>query len=333
VPLPLLFGNGRHPGMCFAGMCFAGMCFAGMRFAGMRVTGMHVMGDPLVIASIALGLSVIASAIRMVDWFLHADPRVAAQVTRWAMRGVAALSVPLLLVLLLKEQWTAATAIAAAMVLVPAVLGPRLWRWVGVPPFAGYSAPVSSANRTEQSFVDEAELVRYSAAVLDAYLRRAAATQPAAGNEVPAISYRVGETGGAEGKGRASRKGNGGASKTNGIIHASNVGDANGMGDANGIDDASGNGHAETFGLGAMTEEEARAVLGVGRGATEAEIRAAHGRIGAMVSPANGGSPYLAIKVDQAKEILVRAAAPSADAPPKAPRKRSASRRRPSPST
>ena len=88
------------------------------------------MIDPFVIASIALGLSLVASAVRMVDWFLHADPRVAAQVTRWSVRGVAALSVPLLLVLLFKEQWTAATALGAAMVLVPAVLGRRLWRWV-----------------------------------------------------------------------------------------------------------------------------------------------------------------------------------------------------------
>ena len=58
-----------------------------------------------------------------------------------------------------------------------------------------------------------------------------------------------------------------------------------------------------------MSEEEASAVLGVDRGATEAEIRAAHGRISAAVDPAHGGSPYLAIKVDQAKEVLVRAAA------------------------
>ena len=71
---------------------------------------------------------------------------------------------------------------------------------------------------------------------------------------------------------------------------------------------ATGNGHAESFGLGAMSEEEASAVLGVDRGAGEAEIRAAHGRISAVVDPAHGGSPYLAIKVDQAKEVLVRAA-------------------------
>jgi hypothetical protein len=272
-------------------------------------SGMRVMNDPFVIASIALGLSVVASAVRMVDWFLHADPKVAAQVTRWGVRGIAALSVPLLLVLLFREQWTAATALAAAMVLVPAVLGRRWWSWVGVPSLAGYSAP-ASRDTSGRSFADEAELVRYSAAVLDAYLRRTAAAQAAVDNEVPAIVDRTGESGSANGKGEASPKGNREGSK------------------ADGNSDGSGNGHAETFGLGAMSEEEASAVLGVDRSASEAEIHAAHRRIRAVVDPGQGGSPYLAIKVDQAKEVLVRAApARSAHAPAKGARKRGAARR------
>ncbi len=275
------------------------------------------MGDPFVIASIALGLSVIASAVRAVDWFLHADPRVAAQVTRWCVRGIAALSVPLLLVLLFKEQWSAATALGAAMVLVPAVLGRRLWRWVGVPSLAVRApAGASSHDANGQSFADEAELVRYSAAVLEAYLRRTAAAQAAVGGDVPAIADRSGENGSANGNGKTSRK----------------TGNANGVGSANGVRHANGNGHAEALGLGAMSEEEACAVLGVDRGAGEAEIGAAHDRISAVVDPARGGSPYLAIKVDQAKEVLVRAvAARSVRAPAKAPRKRSAARRQSSP--
>jgi hypothetical protein len=293
---------------------------------------MHTMNDLFVIASIALGLSLVASVVRMVDWFVHADPRVAAQVTRWSVRGIAALSVPLLLVLLFKEQWTAATALGAAMVLVPAVLGRRLWRWVGVPSLSGYGAPVGAGapNASAHSFADEAELVRYSAAVLEAYLRRTGAAQAAVGSDVSAIADRTGENGRTNGKGLARRKGDK-VGEANGVDVASGMGDANGHRHAIGNAYASGNGHAETFGLGAMSEEEACAVLGVDRGAGEADIRAAHARISAVVDPAQGGSPYLAIKVDQAKEVLVRAAAPSADAPPRAPRKRSASRRRPSP--
>jgi hypothetical protein len=293
-----------------------------LRRVAVARSGMRAMNDPFVIASIALGLSVAASAVRMVDWFLHADPRVAAQVTRWGVRGIAALSVPLLLVLLFKEQWTAATALGAAMVLVPAVLGRRLWRWIGVPSFAGYGAPAGAGphHAAGQPFTDEAELVRYSAAVLDAYLRRTAAAPAAVGSDVPAIVDRTGENGSANSKGQARRKANGKGSE------------ANGIGDVSSKGDTSGNGHAETFGLGAMSEEEACAVLGVDRGVDEAEIRAAHSRISAVVDPAQGGSPYLAIKVDQAKEVLVRAAGErSAQAPPKAPRRRGATRRHPSP--
>jgi hypothetical protein len=290
------------------------------------------MGDPFVIASIALGLSVVASAVRMVDWFLHADPRVAAQVTRWSARGIAALSLPLLLVLLFKEQWTAATALGAAMVLVPAVLGPRLWRWVGVPSPAGYGMPARAGacppDAGGHSFTDETELVRYSAAVLEVYLRRTAATQAALASDVPAIADRTGESDGGNREVEARRKGNGEVSKANGIRDASGMGVASGAGVAGGVGEAGGNGHAETFGLGAMSEGEASAVLGVDRGASEAEIRAAHGRISAVVDPAQGGSPYLAIKVDQAKEVLVRPlGARSANSPVKPPRKRSAARR------
>jgi hypothetical protein len=281
---------------------------------------MHAMGDPLVIAVIALGLSVVASAVRMVDWFLHADPKAAAEVMRWGARGAAALSIPLLLVLLFREQWTAATALAAAMVLVPALLGRRLWRWVGVPSLTGLGVPAGSANATGPSFVDEAELVRYSAAVLEAYLRRTGTARVGSGGDLPAIADRT-AGGGADGKSQASRKGNGKGRKTDGVAAS------------NGAGEAIGNGHAETFGLGAMSEDEASAVLGVDRGATEAEIRAAYGRMRTIVDPAHGGSPYLAIKVDQAKEVLVRAAgARSANAPPKAPRKRGAIRQRSSPS-
>jgi uncharacterized membrane protein YgcG len=298
------------------------------------------MGDPFVIACIALGLSVVASAVRIVDWFLHADPRAAAQVTRWGARGIAALSVPLLAVLLLKEQWTAATALAAAMVLVAALLGRRLWGWVGAPSLAGYGVPAdacsanaSSFGASGPSFVDEAELVRYSAAVLEAYLRRTAAAQSALGSDLPAIADLTRQDGSANGKSTAVGKGSG--SEANGSGKAKGSGEANGGshstdGGVSGEGGAGANGHGETFGLGAMSEEEASAVLGVDRGATETEILAAHDRISTSVDPAHGGSPYLAIKVDQAKEVLVRAAA-SAKAPPKALRKRSAARRRPSP--
>ena len=272
------------------------------------------MGDPFVIACIALGLSVVASAVRMVDWFLHADPKVAAEVMRWGARGVAAASVPLLMVLLFKEQWTAATALAAAMVLAPAVLGRR--------PVALGRRPVAGGpQRARACKLREAPSMRANARSptrpSSSGIRRRCSRPICAGRRRPRAAVacrRLRTTAAKTSAPTATARRTARARRTaTAWVTAWATGKANGAG-------KSGNGHAESFGLGAMSEEEACAVLGVAPGATEAEIRAAHGRISAAVDPAGGGSPYLAIKVDQAKEVLVRAGAPAKASPP--PRRR-----------
>ena len=87
------------------------------------------MGDPLLlVAVIGLGLSALASAIRLIDWFLHSDPKAIAHAGRWAAVGLAILSVPLLFGLLLTQRWTAAISLSAVMLLAFAFYGPRLAR-------------------------------------------------------------------------------------------------------------------------------------------------------------------------------------------------------------
>jgi len=246
--------------------------------------GDALFGDPfLLLAVTGLGLSGLVSAIRLIDWFIHSDPKVVAQTGRWAAVGLAAVSVPLLLGLLLNQKWSAAMVLAAVMLLAFAFYGPRAFAQLMPRRLVPDWSPPAEAGHKESS-VDFAaldrDLVERSIFVLEEYLRRTAAASKRNGKDMPAIGTQP-----------------------------------------NDADRRQSNGHGLDHGVATMSRAEALEVLGLAPDAATPEIEEAHRRLVQLIHPDRGGSHYFTVKVNQAKDVLIGTAQPAESSAAMRPRK------------
>jgi hypothetical protein len=232
------------------------------------------MTDPAFLIAVAgLSVSGIVTAIRLINWFLHSDPRAIAQTGRLTAAGLFVLSLPLLFSLIVNQRWAEAIGLSAVLLLALALYGPRvvgqLWPRRLVADWSPRGSGYAKSEAADGGGRDT-DLVERSIAVLEEYLRRTA---------------RISGRNGAEARSDRSQ-----------ITHAPAQSQGNGH---------QGNGHDGAAGSLLMSEAEAFEVLGLGSGATESEINESHRRLMQLIHPDRGGSPYFAVKLNQAKEVLL----------------------------
>ena len=259
------------------------------------------MGDPILVATAALGLSLAVSVVRLIHWFIHSDPKAVVRAARFIAIGLAALSIPLLLVLLVTQQWAAAIGLAAIMLLAVAWYGPRLlqqpFRLLDPDPKGRLPTAESAEHMAGGNAVADAELIERAAAVLEEYLRRNAGANTRVKRRASTVARRSNASASANGHDNPDRD----------------------FDDDGALD------------VDAMSQAEALAILGLDQDAQEADIREAHRRLVQLIHPDRGGSHYLTVKLNQAKAVLLRETGdrphPAATGPARRPSARRAQRR------
>lgn len=209
------------------------------------------MDYAVIISAIVLGLSVLATAAKFLDWFLHSDPRTMVRTLRWMALLLVIVAIPILVMLVMREQYAGAMLLGAAMILVPTFLK---WRAILVPlraafaQFRGKPQPFEMPPVWQDPAPPDPRALQHVAALLETYLRHATPIASAQ-RQIPASMDTDAEEG--------------------------------------------------------MTLREALDVLGLAEGADLASVHTAHRRLMRGADPDAGGSPYLAAKIDEARDVVV----------------------------
>ncbi len=130
----------------------------------------------VIISAVVLGLSVLATAAKFLDWFIHSDPQTMIRVSRWMLLLLVIACIPLVGWLVADGHWSAAMLLGAGMLAVPTFLK---WRTILAPLRAAFGRfrPRPRPFDMKEWPVDMArdpETVQRAAAILEEYVHRAA---------------------------------------------------------------------------------------------------------------------------------------------------------------
>jgi hypothetical protein len=138
-----------------------------------RESSMDSLDYMVVISAVVLGLSVLATAAKFFDWFIHSDPATMVRTTRWTLLLLLAICVPVLILMITQSQWSGAMLLGAAMLIIPTLLK---WRAVFAPLRSALSRLRPKPRVLDMEIWDDdirnSETVRRAAAILEAYVRQ-----------------------------------------------------------------------------------------------------------------------------------------------------------------
>ena len=152
------------------------------------------MDYTVIVSAIVLGLSVLATLAKFLDWFIHSDPKTMVRTSRWMLLLLVLACIPIFIGMVVEGQWSGAMLVAAVMLIVPTVLK---WRVMFGPLRSAFDYFRPKPKMFDMEMWEEPEpaaqpeearnpeLVRRAAAILEAYVQQQspplALDRPAAG--------------------------------------------------------------------------------------------------------------------------------------------------------
>ena len=136
------------------------------------------MDYAVIISAVVLGLSLLATAAKFLDWFIHSDPQTMIRVSRWMLLLLVLACVPVLVWMIAGGRWSGAMLLGAGMLIVPTFLN---WQAI-LQPLRAMLDRLRPKARPFDTFnmevAPDAETVQRAAAILEAYVHRALPAPP-----------------------------------------------------------------------------------------------------------------------------------------------------------